>query len=108
MLAFRGNLTFNDTRKRAKTPPPPPPEPKSAPSRYRLWSTTQKERQEKDKSQPTKANSNVQDKSDKSPSGKVVVLTHGIPKAVVKEFLSVTCVDTNLQFLRKLYMNIYK
>ena len=85
VLAFRGNLTFNDTRKRPSTPPPPSPEPKSAPSRYRLRSTTEKERQEKEKSQPTKDQSKVEDKSGKSPSGKVVVHTHGIPKAIVKK-----------------------
>ena len=77
VLAYRGNLTFNDTRKKLPTPPPPPPVPKSVPSRYRLRSTT-----EKDKTQPTKDNSNVLDKPAKNQQGKVVVSTHGIPKAV--------------------------
>ena len=47
VLAFRGNLTFNDTRKRPKTPPSPPPSTPTA--SYRLWSTTQNERNQQKK-----------------------------------------------------------
>ena len=77
-LAFRGNLTFNDTRKRPKTLPHP-----SKPSfHYRLRSTTEKEREEK------KLSANNQDKnngSNKNQQGKVVIRTHGIPKKFVKQ-----------------------
>ena len=73
-----GNLTFNDTRKRPKTPPPSPTPTIS----YRLWSTTQNER-----TQQKEPSDNSQDKnkdSNKSQHGKVVIRTHGIPKKIPK------------------------
>ena len=73
------------------TNPTPTPVPKSVPSRYRLWSTTEKERLKMDKTQPTK-DDNTGDKPDKSRPGKVVMHTHGIRKPVVKKSFQVPLV----------------
>ena len=82
VLAFRGNLTFNNTRKRPKTPPHPlHPHPTPTFS-YRLQTTTQNERDEQNK-----LSENSQDKnkdSNKTLHGTVVIRTHGIPKEIPK------------------------
>ena len=80
VLAFRGNLTFNDTRKRQ------PVLPKPAPASVKLQYELRSRQSSRDKCPPPaipQLRSHCKDTL-KTPPGKVVISTHGIPKKQVQ------------------------
>ena len=77
VLAFRGNLTFNDTRK--TQPDLPKPAPASIKHQYEL----RRRQSSKDNCPPPPLLHSHSKETPKSPPGKVVIRTHGIPKKPV-------------------------